>query len=320
MMILKRSFVIFAFVSLLIGCSSDDDEIIVVPPRDAREQAATDEETLQAYLKTHFYNYEDFENPPAGFDYVVRFDTIAGENSNKTPLIDSDFLFVRNVPNDGIDYKMYILKVREGVGRQLTFADSAFATFEGVLTNRLIFDSNTVIPTWFDLPGVLTRDFQGRIVRTGGNFVPGFKAGLTEFREGSGFIVNADNTVTWNEDYGIGAFFMPSGLGFFSSALPNIPAYSPLIFSVQMLRAVEADHDNDGIPSWREDLDGDGDLFNDDTDGDGIPNYSDPDDDGDGTPTRQEIIIKEDGTIEFPDSNNNGIPNYLDPNFFEPVS
>lgn len=319
MMILKRSFLLCAFAGFfIIGCSSDDDEIEEIPTRDAREQAAADEETLQAYLQTHFYNYEEFENPPAGFDYVVRFDTIAGENSNKTPLLES--VYVKNVTQQEIDYKMYILKVREGVGRQLTFADSAYAAYQGVLTNRLVFDNNTVVPTWFDLPGFVTRDSQGRIVRSGGNYVPGFKAGLTEFREGSGFTVNADNTVTWNEDYGVGAIFMPSGLGYFASVVGAIPAYSPIIFSVKMLRAVEADHDNDGIPSWMEDLDGDGDLYNDDTDGDGFPNFSDPDDDGDGTPTRREIIIREDGTIEFPDSNNNGIPNYLDPDYFEPVS
>ena len=37
-----------------------------------------------------------------------------------------------------------------------------------------------------------------------------------------------------------------------------------------------------------EDLNGDGDPSNDDTDGDGIPNYKDPDDDGDGIPTIDE--------------------------------
>ena len=320
-MIFKRSFFLYAFAGIfLIGCNGDDDVIEEETPRDPVEQAAEDEATLQAYLQTHFYNYEEFENPPAGFDYVIRFDTIAGENSNKTPIIDSDLLDFKNVTHEDIDYKMYILKVREGVGRQLTFADSAYAAYQGVLTNRIIFDSNTAVPTWFDLPGFITRDGQGRFLQSGGNYVPGFSPGLTEFREGSGFTVNQDNTVTWKEDYGIGAMFMPSGLGYYASAVGAIPSYSPIIFSFKLFRAVEADHDNDGIPSWMEDLDGDGDLYNDDTDKNGFPNHSDPDDDGDGTPTRREIIIKEDGTIEFPDTNNNGTPNYLDPDYFEEVS
>ena len=58
-------------------------------------------------------------------------------------------------------------------------------------------------------------------------------------------------------------------------------------------------------------------LYDYDTDEDGLPNYSDPDDDGDGKPTRDEIIINEDGSIEFPDSNGNGTPDYLDPDTFE---
>ena len=66
-----------------------------------------------------------------------------------------------------------------------------------------------------------------------------------------------------------------------------------------------------------EDLDGDENLLNDDTSGNNTPNYLDPDDDRDGTPTREEIIINEDGTIEFPDTNGNGIPDYLDPDTFE---
>src|SRR5690606_30496289 len=270
MMILKRSFLLWAFAGLFfIGCNNDDDMEEEIIPRDPVEQAAEDEETLQAYLQTHFYNYEEFENPPAGFDYVVRFDTIAGVNADRTPLIESGLLYPKTVTRNEIDYKMYILKVREGEGRQLTFADSAYVAYQGVLTDRKVFETNTAVPSWFDLPGYVTRDAQGRLSRTGGGFVTGFTQGLTECKEGStpGFIVNPDNTVTWNEDYGAGAIFMPSGLGYYASGSRSgsIPPYSPIIFSIKLLRAVEADHDNDGIPSWMEDLDEDGDLYNDDT-------------------------------------------------------
>src|SRR5690606_12725088 len=135
MMILKRSFLLCAFAGIFFtGCNSDDDMEEEIIPRDPVEQAAEDEETLQAYLQTHFYNYEEFENPPAGFDYVVRFDTIAGVNADKTPIIDSDLLYPKNVTHNEVDYKMYILKVREGVGRQLTSADSAYVAYQGVLT------------------------------------------------------------------------------------------------------------------------------------------------------------------------------------------
>jgi hypothetical protein len=77
----------------------------------------------------------------------------------------------------------------------------------------------------------------------------------------------------------------------------------------------DLDHDNDGIPSWMEDLNGNGYLLDDDTDGDGVPNYIDNDDDGDGVLTIDEIIVHPDGTIEFPDYNNDGTPDYLDPDY-----
>ncbi|MEZ4970157.1 MAG: hypothetical protein R2814_10995 [Flavobacteriaceae bacterium] len=76
------------------------------------------------------------------------------------------------------------------------------------------------------------------------------------------------------------------------------------MFEVNLLATNTADHDRDGVSTILEDLDGDGDLFNDDTDGDGIPNYLDADDDGDGVLTKDELG----------DADNNGVPDYLDKN------
>ena len=62
----------------------------------------------------------------------------------------------------------------------------------------------------------------------------------------------------------------------------------------------ENDHDGDGIPSYLEDLNNDGEftqnsaadtLDGDDTDQNGTPNYFDADDDGDGIPTADEITV-----------------------------
>lgn len=64
------------------------------------------------------------------------------------------------------------------------------------------------------------------------------------------------------------------------------------------------DPDQDGIPTGNEDVNGDGDPMNDDTDGDQIPNYLDDDDDNDGR------LTKDEGTT---DSDGDGIPNHLDP-------
>lgn len=69
--------------------------------------------------------------------------------------------------------------------------------------------------------------------------------------------------------------------------------------------------DNDGIPAALEDINGDGNLDNDDTDGDGIPNYLDADDDGDNVLTKDEDL-NGDGDFTNDDTDGDGIPNYLD--------
>ncbi len=55
-----------------------------------------------------------------------------------------------------------------------------------------------------------------------------------------------------------------------------------------VLRTELIKDDNDGVPAELEDIDGNGDLTNDDTDGDGVPNYLDEDDDGDNVLTKDE--------------------------------
>ncbi|MGC1473309.1 MAG: hypothetical protein WA775_12010 [Psychroserpens sp.] len=55
------------------------------------------------------------------------------------------------------------------------------------------------------------------------------------------------------------------------------------------ITTILVEDDGDGIPAADEDINGDGDLENDDTDMDGIPNYLDPDDDGDNVLTINEI-------------------------------
>lgn len=72
--------------------------------------------------------------------------------------------------------------------------------------------------------------------------------------------------------------------------------------------------DNDGIPAALEDINGNGDLTDDDTDGDGIPNYLDQDDDGDNVPTTAEKVnyTVANGLSNAQDSDGDGIPDYLD--------
>lgn len=75
------------------------------------------------------------------------------------------------------------------------------------------------------------------------------------------------------------------------------------------------DYDNDTVSTDLEDLNGDGNLANDDTDGDGIPNYLDNDDDGDMVLTEFEYVFpagRYSDEEPFIDTDLDGIPNYLD--------
>lgn len=80
------------------------------------------------------------------------------------------------------------------------------------------------------------------------------------------------------------------------------------------------DDDGDGVSNLLEDLNGDGNLFNDDTDDDGIPDFLDTDDDNDNVPTESEeleadeedeIVVEINGVF-YVDTDGDSIPNFRD--------
>jgi hypothetical protein len=75
-----------------------------------------------------------------------------------------------------------------------------------------------------------------------------------------------------------------------------------------------ADYDIDGVDTVTEDINANGNFGDDDTDGDGIPDFMDDDDDGDMVLTSIEILSFRSGNrnTNFPDTDGDGIPNYLD--------
>lgn len=296
--IFKTAFLLLFTTIILVSCKNDDDGVQRIPERDRAEEALAAKAEIESFLQTHFYNYEDFQNPPAGFDFKIVFDSIAGDNANKTPLIDmveTKQVFDRTNPE--VIYTLYYLKAKQGEGESPIFADETLVSYKGQFLNLNTFDASDS-PIKFDLTQVVT----------------GFMEGLVELNAATTFIENPDGTLTF-ENFGVGAVFIPSGIGYWLSSPPGIPVYSQLIFTFQLYDVTkDVDHDEDGIPSHIEDLNDNGFLGDDDTDEDGVPNFLDTDDDGDGVLTIDEIIINPDGTIEFPDSNGNGIPDYLDPN------
>ena len=48
---------------VIFSCNNDDDGVIVVPPHERSDEVIVAKEEVEEYLETHFYNYEEFENP-----------------------------------------------------------------------------------------------------------------------------------------------------------------------------------------------------------------------------------------------------------------
>lgn len=300
---IKYAFALLITVLMVTAsCKKDDDSPPPPPPpRDRGPEAARAQAEIEEFLETHFYNYEEFEADPD--NTKIRFDTIAGDNADKTPLITQvRSKEVDDVVDKTVKYKLYWLEVREGAGDKPHFSDYTTNTYEGRTMDLELFDS-AVRPVRFSL--VDGKNTQG-IIR-------GLQQAIIEFRGASNVTSNPDGTLNF-EDYGIGAVFIPSGLAYYQYPSSSaIKPYDQLIFTFELFASEIADHDGDGIPSFMEDRNDNGYLWDDDTDGDGIPNYLDDDDDGDRRLTKDEIIGSyEDGTLEFPDRNGNGVPDYLD--------
>jgi hypothetical protein len=82
-----------------------------------------------------------------------------------------------------------------------------------------------------------------------------------------------------------------------------------------IITIIARDDDNDGIPAEFEDINGNGNLLDDDSDNDGIPNFLDVDDDGDNVLTRDELTpntLNTDPSLNPLDTDGDGIPDYLD--------
>lgn len=296
-MTIKNYLRILTVLVLCVSCGDDDRTPEAIPFRDRGEQSIADDTFIREYLQTHFYNYEEFGNPTDEFDYEIRFDTIAGENADKTPLLEQ----VTPLTYDrfGTSNTLYILTAREGVGASPTFADSTFVTYSGfnILSNVFDIAPN---PIWFDLPGT----------------IDGFANGIAGAKGGSGFTTAPDGTTQFNNDYGIGAVFIPSGLGYFAQPpISSIGIYSSLVFTYSIFDSKVTDHDRDGIISINEDINGNNFFFDniDNTDEDFLSNFNDPDDDNDGVMTRLEIVLNDEGNfVSFMDTDNDGVNDHLD--------
>lgn len=272
-----KNLVFFLLVTLLIAACEDDNQF---EPYDYEAVAIVDDELLQEYLETHYYNEV--------------LDSIKEVTDGERPF--SEDVQVMEVEENDVNYKLYYIVREQGVGYQPSEYDDVLTTYRGELLTGTVFDKRESIQVgnpWFNLTGVIR----------------GWAYGFTHFRGGTN-ISQPDMPIEF-EDYSTGFLFIPSGLAYAGAAQGQIPPSSPLVFTVALHHAAAADHDDDGVVTNAEDVDGDGDPSNDDTDEDGFANFFDPDDDGDGTLTKNEDA-NGDGDPTNDDTDGDGTPDYLD--------
>ena len=293
---MKKSSIFFlVLLSITLIYCEDTNRTTAEPPRDLVEQRTVDNDSLLWFLNNHYYNYEEFQS--AASDERVEFVFDAIEDTGKTPLIDDvteHVVQVKDPNGEFIDHTMYVLNIRDGVGASPTVADSVYVTYKGMLLDGTVFDqSKTQI--WFDGLGI----------------VRGFGAAMPFLERGT-FSKNPNTGVVDFDGFGSIAFFMPSALGYYNSPSGVIAPYSPLVFAVDLYTFAVSDHDGDSVPTIDEDLNNNHYFAEeeDDTDGDGVPNYLDTDDDGDGELTINEYDVNGDGIPD--DTDGDGIPDYLD--------
>ena len=306
----KVALLILCLIAGFLSCKKDDDGGgVTVEERDRTEQQLVDKDSLEGYLETHYYNKSEFDgnaNPKIA-DLIITKITDEVISANADSLL-INAVETKTVTFEDTAYEYYILRLNQGGGVQSpTFADNVRVIYEGYTLDEDVFDS-AVNEVEFDLTG---------LIPIWAKVLPQFN--VAEYTDNTNGGLN-DGKVEYI-NHGTGVMFVPSGLGYFSSATTGIPAYSPLIFKFELYKMFENDHDNDGVPSYLEDLNND-DNFNvnfddltddtdDDTDGDGTPDYADADDDGDGIPTINEDLNNDGDPTN--DIGANGIPNYLDP-------
>ena len=279
----------FAIVTILIY-SCGTSSTTPVDDFDYEAQALIDNDTLVKFLKTHY------------FDTSV--DSVKALVSGQTALYDDTSKLKSMIVTDfDVDYTLYYYVNREGSPDPdkgyPTVMDSVFVKYYGqriVRTDSLSASVDTNSNIWFTLNGVIR----------------GWSHGFTNFKGGKNI---TDNGPITYENGGNGVLFVPSGLAYSNTGQGPIQPNECLLFYIDLYDIVkDTDHDNDGIPSINEDIDGNGDSRDDDTDTDGIPNFFDLDDDGDGTLTINEDANGDGNPAnDFNDPNNPTLADYLNP-------
>ena len=323
---IKFYFILSMLSLALFSCSKNKDEE-VTPPREYSEQYPTDLKDIEEYLKTYY-----IEEVTTDFD--IKISKIPTGGTQKSIWEQTTYpLQFREVNLHGLKYKLYYLVLNQGVGESPSNVDAVFTAYKGDYLQQVTKDGVTTLTvTEFERSSNPQQFFQlTSVIRGWSEVFPLFKKGT--------YTSNSDGTVSY-KDFGAGVVFIPSGLGYYNSGSGSIPSYAPLVFNVKLYEVQRNDQDGDGIPSYLEDLDGDGYMYSftnttlyptkpttnpDDTDGDEVPDCFDVDDDGDNYTTKLERSYKDANGVtkyyEFVDipfcTGGNGKKRHLDPKCYD---
>lgn len=255
----------FALLGLY-SCKKSEDNGEKI--REMTEVIPENDQAIQAYLKSHYCELDNDGNIVLG----------AVGSTGKTSIWDrADLkrkeLRVLDQHNNYITNTMYYVILREGNGQQATVADRSFVLYRAESLDGKVYDDGNLFVSrnWMDLLGTEASVYRG-------GTVIGFREAVAMLKASTSAITEQSNgKLVAPTDGGVGVFFMPSGITYYTGT-SNIPAYTPLIFEINLLKTERYDHDGDGIPSINE------------------------------------IQHHQDGTITFPDCNGNGRVDYLDAN------
>lgn len=243
---------------LLVGCPKDDPAGEEIRP--FSDVYAEDIAEIEQFMDTHKMNVDA--------NYNVSFEEITAANPG-TPISDHPDLQFKTINQNDVAYKLYYIKLREGVGENPTRLDSVYTAYKGHKTDLTSFDSSPN-PVWFQLE----------------DLIQGWREIMPEFKIGT-YVANSDGTFSFS-DYGAGVMFIPSGLAYFNTGAGSIGSYTPIIFNFKLMNLRFKDHDRDKILS-KDEYGPDFPTSYRDSDGDGIKDYLDVDDDNDGVLTKLEL-------------------------------
>jgi hypothetical protein len=311
----KNVLLISVLSTVIFSCKKDDDDASIVPPKDRNIQyTEVDKGLIEAYLEDNYMLIDADMNVTIAEIPEGNTELISIKDQMDYPL---QFIEVLNDTrqsnlkggriNDPVSYKLYYILLNEGGGQRPTTVDSSFVDYRGWNLSNTQFDQ-TSSAVWTSYPSSINE------------FISGFRQILPKMKTPENVTPNEDGTISYT-NYGNCVVFIPSGLAYFNlSRGVNIPTYSNLVFQIKLKGLRYNDHDRDKILSKDEIYNPAGDtdigFFNQDSDGDAIPDFLDADDDGDGFLTRNELKIP--GTLPQLYYQFNDIPscsgNQVDPN------